>query len=817
MPEELRLRVAEAWQSDIDKGIVRIDRESMQKLGLRPGDVVEIIGKRRTVAIVHPSGPEDEGLGIIRMDGTLRKNAGVSIGDRVIVRKAAAAEAEKVVLAPAEKIEFAPDFLDYLKHYITEELIGRAVIRGDRVGVVFQYRTKLYFIVSSTKPSGPVIITENTEIEILPRPVSGVDLSIPQVTYEDIGDLEEAKQRIREIVELPLKHPQLFEKLGIEPPKGVLLYGPPGTGKTLLAKAVANETGAHFIAINGPEIMSKYYGESEKRLREIFEEAKKNAPAIIFIDEIDSIAPKREEVSGDVEKRVVAQLLTLMDGLEARGQVIVIGATNRPDALDPALRRPGRFDVEIEIPVPNRRARLEILKVHTRNVPLASDVDLDEIAEKTHGYTGADIAALVKEAALYSIRDLQDIIARLDQIDHSIAISNETEVVNNLKDLKASLEKVLEIAKRIKNTSSIPKELQKDRYYYLAKRVQDPSKFREILNDIDELIGFIQSHGLDSPDVKQSVKTAFIKIYKKITDLFLIVTKEDFERALRVVKPSALREVIIEMPKVRWEDIGGLHEVKQQLREMVEWPLKYPEAFERMGIEPPKGVLLFGPPGTGKTLLAKAVAYESGANFIGVKASDILSKWFGESEKRIAEIFRKARMAAPCVIFFDEIDAIAARRGMEEGTRAGERIVNELLAQMDGLESRGKVIVIAATNRPDILDPALLRPGRFDRLIYVPLPDYEARLEILKIHTRKMPLAPDVDLTVIAEKTEGYSGADLKALVTEAAMIALRENINAQYVEMRHFEEALRRIKPSVSEQERRYYDELARRLLKRG
>ncbi|NPA85890.1 MAG: AAA family ATPase [bacterium] len=816
MPEELRLRVAEAWQSDVDKGIVRIDREAMRKLGIKPGDVVEIIGKRKTVAIAHPAGPEDEGLGIIRMDGTLRKNAEVSIGDHVIVRKAQAAEAEKVVLAPAEKVEFAPDFLEYIKNYVSEELIGRAVMRGDRVGVAFQYKAKLYFVVTYTKPNGPVIITENTEIEILPRPVTGIDLSIPQITYEDIGDLEEAKQRIREIVELPLKHPQLFEKLGIEPPKGVLLYGPPGCGKTLLAKAVANEAGAHFIAINGPEIMSKYYGESEKRLREIFEEAKKHAPAIIFIDEIDSIAPKREEVSGEVEKRVVAQLLTLLDGLEARGQVIVIGATNRPDALDPALRRPGRFDVEIEIPVPNRRARLEILKVHTRNTPLAADVNLEELADKTHGFTGADIAALVKEAALYAIRDLQEIIMRLDHISSAIGTGNAKEVINNLKDLKTTIETIIETAKKLKQYPEL-REKKDERIIYLAKRVQNIEELQQVLQDIDELIDFIEKYGLSMPDSKQAAKEKFLKkIYKRITDVFLIVTREDFERALRVIKPSALREVIIEIPQVRWDDIGGLHEVKQQLREMAEWPLKYPEAFERMGIEPPKGVLLFGPPGCGKTLLAKAVATESGANFIGVKASDILSKWFGESERKIAEIFRKAKMAAPCIIFFDEIDAIAARRGMEEGTRAGERIVNELLAQMDGLEARGKVVVIAATNRPDILDPALLRPGRFDRLVYVPLPDYEARLEILKIHTRKMPLAPDVDLTVIAERTDGYSGADLKALVTEAALCALRENINAERVEMRHFEEALKKIKPSISEQERRFYEELARRILKK-
>ena len=717
---EAKLTVAEAWQSDVGRGIVRIDREVMKTLGIQPGDVVEIVGRRTTptVAIAYPSGPEDSGLKLIRMDGTIRKNAGVSIGDRVIVRKANATVAEKVVLAPAEKIEIAPDYRSYLLEYIKEELIGRPVVRGDKIEITLMFRTKLFFIVTMTKPSGPVIITEDTEIDISSRP-STMDLSIPQVTYEDIGDLEQAKQRIREIVELPLKHPELFDTLGIEPPKGVLLYGPPGTGKTLLAKAVANEAGAHFLVINGPEIMSKYYGESERKIREIFEEAKKNAPSIIFIDEIDSIAPKREETHGDVEKRVVAQLLSLMDGLQARGQVIVIGATNLPDALDPALRRPGRFDVEIEVGVPNREARLDILRVHTRHMPLAEDVDLEKIAEKTIGYTGADIAALVKESAL--------------------------------------------------------------------------NRIRKILPKID----------LDKPVPKDILEN-------------LKVSMADFEEALARIKPSALREVIVEIPNVHWDDIGGLYEAKQSIKEAVEWPLKYPEAYERIGIEPPKGVLLFGPPGTGKTLLAKAVATESGANFIGVKASDILSKWYGESEKRIAEIFRKARMTAPCVIFFDEFDSIAARRGMEEGSRVGERLVNELLAQLDGLESRGRVVVIAATNRPDLIDPGLLRPGRFDKLIYVPLPDYEARLEILKIHTKHMPLAEDVDLSEIAEKTEGYSGADLKALVTEMGLCALRENINATKVEYKHVEEALKRIKPSVSEQERRMYDDIAKRVLQR-
>ncbi|RLE71548.1 MAG: AAA family ATPase [Thermoprotei archaeon] len=715
--KEIQVRVAEAKQRDVGRGIVRLDKQSMAALNLDAGDVVEIEGTKKTVAIVWPAYLEDEGKGIIRMDGTIRRNAGVTIGDIVTVRKAEVRTARRVVLAPAEALRFGPDFIEYVKRRLT----GRPLLRGDTI-VVPVISTALRLIVVSTQPSGPVIITDATDVVIRSEPVREEEVRVPRITYEDIGDLEEAKQKIREMIELPLKHPELFKRLGIEPPKGVLLHGPPGTGKTLLAKAVANESGAHFIAINGPEIMSKYYGESEARLREVFREAEENAPSIIFIDELDAIAPKRSEVTGEVERRVVAQLLALMDGLKGRGQVIVIAATNRPDAIDPALRRPGRFDREIAIPVPDKRARKEIFHVHTRNMPLAEDVDLDELAELTHGFTGADIAAVCREAAMHALRRF---LPKIDLESERIP----AEVLNELK-----------------------------------------------------------------------------------------VTKRDFLEALKDVQPSALREVYVEIPEVKWSDIGGLETVKQELREAVEWPIKNPEYFREMGIDPPKGVLLYGPPGCGKTLLAKAVATESGANFISVKGPEILSKWVGESEKAIREIFSKARQAAPCIIFFDEIDSIVPRRGMRGGdSGVTDRIVNQLLTEMDGITRLEGVVVLGATNRPDILDPALLRPGRFDRVIYVPPPDKKARLEIFKVHTRKMPLAENVDLEELAEKTEGYTGADIAAVCREAAMIALREAGKPTKVRKEHFLKALEKVEPSVSKEDLERYErikEVFRRIL---
>ena len=704
---EVQLRVAEARQRDIGRKIARVDSRAMRDLGLSPGDIIEIIGKKSTVAIVWPPYKEDDGMGLIRIDGEIRKNAGVSVGDYVTIRKARAEPAKKIVLAPFENLPFVGD----LSRIVRSQLLNLPVMRGDVI-VIPVLGMGIELKVVTTSPTNVVIVTENTVIEVSSTPVKRVE-EVGGVTYEDIGGLHEELQRIREMVELPLKHPELFRHLGIEPPKGVILWGPPGCGKTLIAKAIANETGAHFISINGPEIMSKFYGESEARLREIFKEAEENAPSIIFIDELDAIAPKRSEVTGEVERRVVSQLLTLMDGLKSRGQVIVIGATNRIDAVDPALRRPGRFDREIRIGVPDRNGRKEILQIHTRRMPLADDVDLDELANITHGFTGADLAALCREAAMNALRRF------LPKID----LEKETIPAEVLEELK--------------------------------------------------------------------------------------VTREDFMNALKVVQPSALREVILEIPNVRWEDIGDLEQVKQELREAVEWPLKYPDLFKRLGIRPPKGILLYGPPGTGKTLLAKAVANESEANFISVKGPEILSKWVGESEKAVREIFQRAREAAPCIIFFDELDAIAPRRGLHTDSGVTDRIVNQLLTEMDGIQILKDVVVIGATNRPDILDPALLRPGRFDRIIFVPPPDVEGRYQVFQIHTREMPLADDVDLRKLAEMTEGYTGADIEALCREAALNAARENLNIDKVYMRHFLAALEKVKPSIAPEQKREYERI--------
>ena len=696
--EGIRLTVAEALQIDVGRDIARIPGSIMDKYGIKAGDVVEIIGKQRTVAIAWRARPEDEGLGIIRIDGNTRYNAGTSIGEEVTVSRVDWEEANSITLAPMEEIRFSGD----PSPYFHTKLLDKPLIKGQRI-IINIMGTHFPFVITNTGPNNKVVVvTPRTKVTVSEKVVRAEQLRIPKVTYEDIGGLKREIEMIREMIEIPMKHPEVFQRLGIGAPKGVLLSGPPGTGKTLLAKAVANEVDANFYSIAGPEIMSKYYGESEKQLRDIFEEAEKNAPSIIFIDEIDAIAPKRSEVQGEVEKRVVSQLLTLMDGLKTRGQVVVIAATNRPDDIDPALRRPGRFDREIKILPPNKEGRKEILQIHTRGMPLAQDVDLDYLAEKTVGFTGADIEVLCKEAALKAIRPY----------------------MQSLKELK----------------EKVPTDL--------LEKIQ--------------------------------------------------VKMEHFLEALKMVEPSAMREVLITKPRVKWEDIGGLEEVKQKIRETIEWPLKDPKSFEEFGVRPPKGILLYGPPGTGKTLLAKAVANEADANFIAVKGPELVSKWVGESEKHIREIFKKARQVAPSIIFFDEFDSISKVRGSSL-TDATERMVNQLLNEIDGIEELDKVVVIAATNRPDLIDPALLRPGRIELKLEVPMPDERSRLEILKVHTRRMPLDNDVKLEEWAEKTKGWSGADIAALCREAGMEALREykqgKNKKKKVTNKHFETAFETIR----------------------
>ena len=782
---EVTLKVNQAYPSDSGRGIARLDPDTMLKLQISPGDIIEIQGKRKTVAKVWRAPKRDWGKNIIRIDRFIRENAGVGIGDLVKVRKVNYQPAKVVILAPLKKIElriYGVEIGEYLKH----QFLKRPVVEGDLVPLVgapaisgfgrYNQGQALVFVAVKTEPKGPVVIDESTRVIYRDRPVKGYErFGKSGVTYEDIGGLKEELQKVREVIELPLKYPELFQRLGIEPPKGVLLYGPPGTGKTLIAKAVANEIGASFFTINGPEIMSKFYGESEQRLREIFEEAKENAPSIIFIDEIDAIAPRRDEVTGEVERRVVAQLLTLMDGLEERGQVIVIGATNRIDAVDPALRRPGRFDREIEIGVPDREGRFEIFQIHTRNMPIEPKYSRDFVLEA--------IERLKKNT-----EDVE-LLRNLDFVYNEVRdAEREDEIKNIVKSLLSD---------------DVINELENEIIKAMLRNLAD------------------QTHGFVGADIEALCKEAAMKALRRYLPKIdlnsdeipievlesIKVTWEDFQQALKEIEPSAMREVLVEIPKVTWNDVGGLEDVKREIIEAVEWPLKYPEKFKKFGIKPPKGVLLYGPPGTGKTLIAKAVANETNANFISVKGGEILSKWLGESEKAVRKIFRKARQVAPCIIFFDEIDAIAQMRGFDEGSRAVERVLNQLLTEMDGLEELQGVIVIGATNRPDILDPALLRPGRFDRLVYVRPPDKKSRLAIFKIHTRDMPLADDVDLEELAEMTEGYVGADIEAICREAVMLALRENINAEKVEMRHFLEALKKIKPSVNEAMLSFYE----------
>ncbi|WP_231182698.1 CDC48 family AAA ATPase [Haladaptatus sp. DYF46] len=736
----MKLTVKPLKQKDAGRGLAAVDRRSMEELGVENGDyiVIEGRGQGRAVARVWPGYPEDEGRGIIRIDGKLRQEAGVGIDDKVSIEKADVSPANRVTIALPQNLQIRGNIAPHIR----DKLSGQAITQGQAIPFGFGLMgmgsgQSIPLKVAETDPDGTVVVTDATEIQISERPAEEVasgggagGQARPDVAYEDIGGLERELEQVREMIELPMRHPELFSRLGIDPPKGVLLHGPPGTGKTLMAKAVANEIDAYFRTISGPEIMSKYYGESEEQLREVFEEAEQNSPAIIFIDELDSIAPKREEAGGDVERRVVAQLLSLMDGLEERGEVTVIAATNRVDAVDPALRRGGRFDREIEIGVPDRDGRLEILQVHTRGMPLADSVDLEEYADNTHGFVGADLESLAREAAMNALRRVRP----------------------------------------------------------------------ELDLDSDEI----------PADVLESLK----------------VTEADFKESLKGIEPSALREVFVEVPDVSWQDVGGLENTKERLRETIQWPLDYPEVFQALDMEAAKGVLMYGPPGTGKTLMAKAVANESDSNFISIKGPELLSKWVGESEKGVREVFSKARENAPTVVFFDEIDSIATERGRDGGggTQVSERVVSQLLTELDGLEELEDVVVIATSNRPDLIDAALLRPGRLDRHVHVTVPDEEARHAIFEVHTRHKPLADDVDLEALAEQTEGYVGADIEAVCREAAMAASREFIDSVSVEdiadsvgnvritAEHFEDAIGEVTPSVTDETRERYAEIQER-----
>ena len=718
--EKITLKVAEAPQNLVGRGIAVVDPKIVQDAGWQSGDVIEIAGERRTFAKVWPGQTIDYGRGLIRVDGYIRTSIGIGLDDRVTIKKADAKPATSLTLYPTEPLRIVG-----AENYLAQLMEGRVVNQGANITINIMGRRVDLIIAKSEPKADAVIINRNTKIQFTDKAPRKTQKNIPNITYEDIGGLDREIARVREMIELPLKHPELFERLGVEAPKGVLLHGPPGTGKTLLAKAVANETQANFFHIGGPEIMSKFYGESEGKLREIFKEAQENAPSIIFIDEIDSIAPKRDEVSGDVEKRIVSQLLTIMDGLEGRGKLVVIGATNRPNAIDPALRRPGRFDREIEIGLPDRKGRHQVLMIHTRGMPLTEEVDLETISSRTHGFVGADIEALAKEAAMGALRRV------LPEI--------------NLDE------------------ESIP---------------------AEILDKIN-------------------------------------VTMDDFEDSLKEVPPSTMREVLVESPNVKWEDVGGMEETKQELMEAIEWPLKYREIFEHAAVKPPKGIMLYGPPGTGKTLVAKAVATESEVNFISIKGPELLSKWVGESEKGVREIFRKARQAAPCIIFFDEIDSVVPPRGKNLGNNVTERVVSQILTELDGLDSLKDVVVVAATNRVDMVDPAIMRPGRIDRILYIPNPDLEARKAILGIHTRGKPLGDDVDLEKLAELMEGYSGADIAATASAASQSAIHEHLvkysdpveaNEHKDEMsitsEHFKTAFEKVKSSSYQKATIYWDQ---------
>jgi transitional endoplasmic reticulum ATPase len=827
---DIKLKVLEALQDDAYKGIARIDTEIMKVLGLKRGDVIGIKGERETVAIVDRSYPADVGEGIIRIDGLIRKNAKTGIGEMVFVKKVQIKPAKKLTIAPAQPgimVQGDPELF-------RSGLLGRAAVKGDIISLGGAQRRRdlmsgdmseifgdlqdlfggnfgftgfqrIRFIVTATSPAQAVIITEDTEVVVSPKAIDVTEDNVPEVTYEDIGGLTEEIKKIREMVELPLKHPEVFDRLGIEPPKGVLLYGPPGTGKTLLAKAVANESDANFILLNGPEIMSKFYGESEKKIRDLFEDAEKNAPSIIFIDEIDAIAPKREEVQGEVERRVVSQLLTLMDGLKSRGRVVVIGATNRPNSIDPALRRPGRFDRELEISVPDKKGRLNILKIHTRNMPLKPSIRKSYLEKKM---LASQERLKEHEKEYLSLKDeksINDMRKNIDEIKEEIALLEKSMALFGDNEKK--------------NEGAVKQLGPKER----------ESLNKLLLGSMLETIAS-KTHGFVGADVSSLAKEAAMcvlrrklpqfeldkeqEIPKEILDS-MVISNEDFEEALKVVRPSAMREVLVEAPTIGWEDIGGLDTIKQSLQEAVEWPLKHRESFERLGIRPPRGILLYGPPGTGKTLLAKAVAKESEANFIQVKGPSLLSMWVGKSEEGVRKIFERARQVAPCIVFFDEVDALAGKRGMDMGTKVTERVLNQLLAEIDGLEELKDVVIIGATNRPDMLDSAILRPGRFDRVLLVDVPDKESRRKVLEVHTKNTPMDKSVRIEELVKRTEGFVGADIESLVREAALNALRKDMKAQTVTMEDFEAALQKVKPSVSEETAKRYKKIEEHYLK--
>ncbi len=882
--DEIQLTVAKAYPNDSGRGIARLDPHTLMVLQLTPGDIVEIEGKRRTSAKVWRADRIDWDQEIIRIDGFIRQNASAGIGDPVKIKKAEVKIADKVVLAPPEgtSIQFGGEAEDMVKR----QIMKRPITKGDIIPVMstmahpFLGRVvtgqTIPLIAIEAEPEGIILITEETDIKLREKPVV-VDVTGTGITYEDIGGLSEEIQRLREMIELPLKHPEVFERLGIESPKGVLMYGPPGTGKTLIARAVANESGANFCSIAGPEIMSKYYGESEQRLREIFEQAKKDAPSIIFIDELDSIAPKREEVTGEVERRVVAQLLTMMDGMEERGQVVVIGATNRIDAIDPALRRPGRFDREIEIGVPDQADRLEILQIHSRGMPIyhwENDIAEKKLLERIASFENNSktrisentlkIEILISEKSkieneLKDITDEQDkqsqhLKSRIDDLGkniethknnnkklekeiHSINKINET-----LKEKRNILEVILADINEIRQTSE--RELEDVSITFSEKHIKQKDKkirdieetlfesgvvsdgyFKKVIEDsaphmLDHLASV--THGFVGADISALVREAAMKALRRYLPQIKLdeavpreilnsmqVKASDFEEALKDVEPSAMREVMVEIPKVAWEDVGGLDEAKQEIIEAVEWPLKRPEKFRKMGIRPPKGILLYGPPGTGKTLLAKAAANESSANFISIRGPQLLSKWIGESEKAVREVFKKARQVAPSILFLDELDAIAPIRGMDFGSKASERVVNQLLTELDGIEVLKNVVVIAATNRPEIVDPALIRSGRFDRLVFVGPPARAGRVEIFRIHLKNIPLSDDVNLEELADLTDNYVGSDIESLCREAVMLALREDFNAEKIEMRHFRDSLKKVRPALVEGMIEYYEKL--------